>query len=253
MSFSADLHLSDDRITDLVLGLLSAAESEESRAHLRHCAPCEDRFLQACRESEVLRLRARPAIGSFGKPPSPEAAGRWHAEPARAGWRGWVAWGGFAAAAVLLIGILYGLSVRTPSDDLDYWLPVETAPIVARSGAARAPSQFTEAIEAYARHDTRRVVALLQGQTIPEEQEPLQLVLASALVRERRAAEARTLLENLEIETLPLPARDRARWILVAALWQEEDHFAADVILRDLAAHPGEFSDRAGRLLSRNR
>jgi len=156
---------------------------------------------------------------------------------------------GTAAAAILVLATL-GIGRLRTADPLDYWLPVESESAVVRSGDAVADdTAFADAIEAYRRRDTDRVVSLLQSRSLIGRYEPLKIVLASAMIREGRAAEARDLLVAMQIDTLPLPSRDRARWILVTALRDLEEKPAMRTLLDDLASRPGEFSARARRLL----
>ena len=224
-------HISEDRLTDMALKLLDAAESDRALTHLRACAECENRFRDLSHEAELLRLRPHRTQRDTAVLPRAR-------RPA-------VFWAGAAAAAVLLL-VVFALARRQAGDALDYWLPVDAESVVFRSaGPAGGDARLSEAIDAYRRRDTSRVVRLLQQRPIPDGYEPLSLVLASALVWERRHAEARGVLDELEIDTLPLPARDRASWILLTALWREKDRAGAETMLRDLASRPGEFSERA--------
>lgn len=225
-------HISEDRLTDLALKLLDAAESDRALTHLRACADCENRFRDLSHEAELLRLRSHRVPRDTAAPPRAR-------RPA-------VFWAGAAAAAAVLLLVVFALARRQTGDTLDYWLPVDAESVVFRSaGPAGGDPRLSEAIDAYRRRDTSRVVRLLQQRPIPDGYEPLSLVLASALVWERRHAEARGVLDEFEIDTLPLPARDRARWILLTALWRDKDRAGAEMMLRDLASRPGEFSEKA--------
>src|SRR5262249_38496574 len=135
----------------------------------------------------------------------------------------WAAAGASAAAVLLVTGLLWtfrttrpggggGPVVARPGLDLpltphpgsgdgrDYWLPIESERTPVRSGGGADDPALQEAVRAYGRHDSRRVVELLEGRPISDY---LKVMLASSLVWERRHAEARKLLESLDIETLP--------------------------------------------------
>ncbi|MGH9868522.1 MAG: hypothetical protein ACREAA_10215 [Candidatus Polarisedimenticolia bacterium] len=248
MRSAAETHVSDDRLIDLVLELPEPGEQRRALDHVLACPACEKRFQELCRESELLRGLAGPAGITLQRPSTGRAARASHHPPPAARSR-LVAWAGAAAAGILVVAAM----VFWPRNErrLDYWLPVEQERIVARSGSADAANRAVrEAIDAYRRHETSRVVELLQGSAALNEHEPLKLILASALVWERRPDQARALLAELKVETLPLPARDRARWILATALRQSGDDAAARAILADLASRPGELSDRAAGQLA---
>jgi hypothetical protein len=53
------------------------------------------------------------------------------------------------------------------------------------------------------------------------------------------------VLEGIGVETMPLPDRDRALWILMTALARSGDREGAQRILQRLASGDGELSDRA--------
>jgi hypothetical protein len=76
------------------------------------------------------------------------------------------------------------------------------------------------------------------------------MILASALVWQGRNAEARDLLIRWNVDLLPPPTRDRARWILFTARKRLGEDEAASAIARQLAIRPGEFQERAKRALT---
>ncbi|MGH9869337.1 MAG: hypothetical protein ACREAA_14390 [Candidatus Polarisedimenticolia bacterium] len=240
-------HPTDDLLIDLSLRLLETGGSDSVLDHVRACHGCENRFRELCREQELLRLRPRPTMAS-GRLTAPMDTGG-EDGTASEGSR-LFAWGAGAAFAAVVLLLSIELMLRQAGDPLDYWLPVEAESVVFRSENLFGAKRFSEALDAYGRQDARQVVELLEASPLPDESDydPLKLVLASALVRERRYAEARALLEKLDIETLPLPARDRARWILLTALWRSGDLAAAEPIRRELASRQNEFTERASRL-----
>ena len=245
---TVSVHASDDRLTDLAMRLLERDEANRTLAHVRVCADCENRFREICRESEILLARSGPAVVPLEMRNGAQPHGG-EQEAARVRRR--AIWGGVAAAAAIVLVAAVVVGLRRDDGAIDYWLPVDRENVVARSEApAGANALVAEVIEAYRLRDTGRVVALLHERPIPDGNDPLKLVLASALVWEDRPIEARTLLEELDIDTLPLPARDRARWILLMAHRKDGDRSSAETILRDLASRPGEFSERARRQLT---
>ena len=154
-----------------------------------------------------------------------------------------------AAAAILLAALALGWWVRgRGSDPAAYWFPVDREMGTLRTGEPSAEEEvFRRAVAAYRDHDAARVVALLRDRSIPEALDPLKIVLASALVKTGEFARADAVLEDLRIETLPQPDRDRASWIRYAALRGAGRDEEARGIARELASHPGEFAAPARR------
>ena len=222
-------HLSEDRLIDLAAGLVAGDERRELLAHVASCAACEARFRATCADAERARL---PRDAARVRP-------RW----------AWAAAG--LAAALLAVAVLVPL-LRAPAatGPAAYWLPVEAEAIDLRAAPTdRDAALFAAAAAAYRAHDPERVVALLRGRAIPESQDPLKLLYASALVKTGAHEEARATLDELQIETLPQPFRDRAKWLMVAALRAGSHDAEADALVRDLAGRDGEFADAARRLL----
>lgn len=249
MTGSACHHPSEDRLIDLATHLADAREREDALEIVRMCPECEAHFKEVCRRLETVRLGPRPRIedGRIS------LVGR----PARAihgPSRTMVAMAlGAAAAVTLAVLLLWGPGGRSPSDGLDYWLPTDSERMLFRSGSppGTAHAKFSEAIEAYTRHDTRRVVDLLAHEPMDEIAErPMKLLLASALVWEGRNAEAKRRVEELQVERIPVPYRDRARWVLLTALERSGDREEARKILEELAAGSGPFSEQARRRLT---
>jgi hypothetical protein len=227
---SDTIHPGDDRLIDLAASLLPPPVASETLRHLEACAACEGRFRSIGREAERARLR----------PPAPR----------------WFSRGLFAAiaASLLLIAVSVALWTRWTSghDAAEYWFPVDRETVVLRAGAPDAGSAiFQDAVEAYRRHDPSRAVTLLRDREIPESLDPLKIMLASAYTHTREFAKAEATLEDLRIETLPQPDRDRASWILYTALIGNGKTAEARAVLESLAARPGEFAGPARRAIAR--
>ena len=217
-------HVSGDHLIDLARGLVDRDRRAADLAHLRACEACERRFRDVCRESEILDLER--TVGA-------------RAEPRPRRWR--VAWVVSAAAAAALAFVaVFQLTGGGPTDHLDYRLPVQAEPLILRSLPDRADTaSLLAAVEAYGRDDFRRVTQLLDGRELHDELDFLNLFHASALVWTGRDADAETVLGRLNIETLPLPYRDRARRILYVALRRGGKNAEADRIVRELAEEEG--------------
>jgi hypothetical protein len=239
------IHPSDDHLIDLAADLPDPAGRAALLEHLRACASCEARFLELYRVSERLALRPIPAVTAA----APRASGESRAAPSA-----WLRIGSWAAVAALLVtGLLFAPRFlhRRPADGLDYWMPLENERVLLRSADVSDDfARFGEAIDAYTAHDAPRVIALLRGRELAGSYEPLNLLLASALVWEGRNTEARDLLGRLDTLTLPEPARDRARFLLYVALRRDGRQDEARAIARELAAGTGEFAGRARALVS---
>lgn len=249
-------HPGEDRLVDLAAGLLDPEAREALLGHLRGCASCEARLLEIYRGSERLATRAALSMTVSWRTPAVLGAAREGAPaiavpariPRRAVWIGAAA----TAALVAAIAVFPRWLDRHRDDGLDYWMPLESEAVMIRSAEVPVDAApFRAAVDAYAARDARRVIALLDGREIPRAYEPLNLLLASALVWEGRNPEARALLDRLDILTLPEPARDRSRYLLAVALWREGRTGEAKAIARDLASGAGDLRERAQALLAR--
>ena len=109
-------------------------------------------------------------------------------------------------------------------------------------------SVFAEATDAYRRRDAARVVALLEGKSIPESFDPLRIFYASSLLKTGDAAGALMALETAQIVLLPQPYRDRAKWVQIGALRALSRDAEAAALASELAARPGEFSRAARKI-----
>jgi hypothetical protein len=234
-------HLGEDDLVDLLARLNDEACRADRLRHLERCVPCERRLLAAWREAERAGVRARIPVRLL--------SGRGWEEPVPARRRALPA---LAAIAVLVAVLATAALVRFDRGPgpLDAWLPIESEPTLLRSADPAEDEVYAEARAAYARHDARRVVELLGSRTIPPAHEPMTLMLASALLLDGRAAEARSRLEAMDVPTLPQPARDRARFTLAAALLREGHVPEARAQLARLSDSP-EFSERARAALAR--
>ena len=226
---SAGPHPTEDRLIDLAGQLLSLPIEDDTLRHLESCGPCEERFRSICRDAELASLRA----------PIPRRVPRWRLAA--------------AAASLLLaaISIAAWTSWTGRADAAAYWFPVDLETVGLRAGTPSGDGRiFHEAVEAYRRHDPARVVTLLRDRSIPEALDPLKIMLASALVKTGESKRAEDVLTELRIETLPQPDRDRASWILYAALDKGGKRAEALALAEALAARTGEFSEGAKRAVA---
>ena len=236
-------HASDDLLIDLSAGLLDEEGRAGALRHLRGCPACEQRFLEVTRQAERLSTSPLPAALE------PASEARWTRRASL-----------LVAAAVVVIVAGASIVLRGPrADGLDVRLPLDAEASLTRSaidpGAPTAAdaARADEAVDAYRRGDDARVVSLLGDAPIASRYEPLNLLLASALIAKGKPADAIAVLERLDTLTLPQPWRDRGRWLLYVALRREGRGVAAAPILEELAASPGEIGDRARAAAARAR
>jgi len=243
----ANKHLTEDRLIDLLAGLVSNEEQTSAVAHMRECTLCEDHFRMLARERETLLAKPSPRfVGGEIVLPSYEVI---HLRPRilqskRARWIG----GATVAAAAVALAFALHLVGPSPSDAEDYWLPaleeaIETSP------QPGPPTQLQMALEAYEDHDPARALALLENTNAPqpdEQKETLKrLYQASALVNENRAGEAQQILDDLDISSLQEPWRGRAHWVRYLTLRKNHQDNVADEILESLLQDPGEIGEMA--------
>jgi hypothetical protein len=77
------------------------------------------------------------------------------------------------------------------------------------------------------------------------------LYLAGALYSSGKPMDAASTLESLDVDTLPQPWKDEARWLLILSLEAAGSRDAALPILERLARTEGEFGARARARLER--
>jgi hypothetical protein len=220
---SATPHPADDRLLDLAAELLAPGDAQDTIRHLESCPPCEDRFRTACRDVELAKLRRRPVR----RLPVIRVAA-------------------IAASFLVVVALAWWVRAPRPEDAAAYWFPVDGETVSLRAGAPTADEKvYTDAVAAYRAHDPAKVVSLLRDRAIPEVLDPLKIMLASALVKTGDARRAEDVLVALRVESLPQPDRDRASWILYAALRDSGKRTEARAVLDALASHPGEFTDAA--------
>lgn len=235
-------HLDDDQLINLASGLLSGDEKDRCLSHLKGCPSCEKQFLSAVGQREDLRAGGNPEVvgdevvikkrRSAGDGTNVEELGI--AGKRRRAPLGLV--GAVALVAVVLFVLLIPKIQQSPSDPLEYWLPMDRAEALLRSDPLPDPeSNFFLALEAYRDGDAKRALALFEQTTVPESYEPVRtLFLASCLALGERYADAELELEVLEIRTLPEPERRRAKWILYIVLRKQGKDTRADQLLEEL-------------------
>jgi len=225
-------HPSDDAIVDLAHGLAPEAARAEMLGHLKSCPACERRMVDAWRDREIARAGT-------------EGAGRSRVRRRRTLWITLAAAASIAAIALLMPS-------RRPPLLAPDWLSFEATESMARGGAACGPGPLAaDAVAAYRGKDAARVVALLDGRELPAACDPLRLLLASALLHANEPARSLQVLDALDAEILPQPARDRGRWIRALALDGLGRREEALEVLRGLASRPGEFQEKAAGALHR--
>jgi len=242
------MHISEDRLIDLLGGLLSEQEEAASLAHLRDCELCENHFRMLVQERETLRSKPAPRVvgGEIMLPRYEVIQGTasrvLHSRRVR-----WIG-AATAAAAVVTIVIATQFFGPSPSDALDYWLPSPPEEIASDPNAG-PPTQLQMALEAYRDHDPARALALMENvgpQKKIESAETIgQLYHVSALLNDNRTAEAQQILDDLHIEDLPQPWRARAVWVKYVALRKAHDDSQATRVLNELVDEPGEIGDMA--------
>ena len=234
-------HPTDDRLIDLVRGLLPARAAEETSAHLRDCVGCEERFRTFLRDREELRASPRPMLagGRFELPQgSPDTA----AAPAARPWwhRRRILAAGVVAAAVA--ALLVALPTKRFEPGTVYWMPDDFVGSVSRSGTG--PGVDLEPVRrAYVARDAsatlREVGRLDLSDASPAMAATATLYRASALLNTGRPRDALDALSTLEIELIPTRWRQEAMWMVYVGRDATDDPSGACDALRFLAAEEG--------------
>src|SRR5688572_30494292 len=122
------LHISDDRLVDLIHHLLSPEDEKAAMAHLEQCSDCEERLRVLLRENETARA-SRPALTAPKRVILPRGA--------RVGL--------VIAAAIAIVAL--GLFASKRGRPEPYWIPLQFDESALRS----ADSVAVGSSEAFAR------------------------------------------------------------------------------------------------------
>lgn len=240
-------HLTEDRLIDLLAGLLARSEETSAVAHMRECELCENHFRLLGRERESLLAKPAPRfVGGEIVLPRYDVV-RLRPRILRSSRAKWIS-GATAVAAAVVIALATHLVGPSPSDAEDYWLPTPDEPITIAPDPG-PPTELQMAIEAYEEHDPARALALLENTRAPQRDEETEMLRrlyqASALVNDDRASEAKQILDDLNISNLQEPWRGRANWVRYLTLRNTDQTVGAEEILQRLASEPGEIGEMA--------
>ena len=228
-------HLADDVLLDLAHGLLRGEALQGALDHVHACPSCEHRLQEW--QGEVERARAGAAHASHRlRTVSPRrGSARWMWTAAAA-----------AVAAILVLVVMVGREGKPEPEPPRYWLDLGDASALHRiQPHPDEAAAVKAALEAHRRQDPGGVLRALEGAQLSGWLAPVKLVEANALAYEGRYEEAVTALDVADVESLPQPIRDRARWLLYVSLTGSGRHDRAHALLEGLASRPGEFADQA--------
>jgi hypothetical protein len=246
-------HSSDDRLVDLVLGLLPREAANVTREHARRCPACADRL----RLIAASHARATSRAASFLADPeasvAPEALPPRSIRPVprrRAAFAGPWRWLPIAAALAIALGAALlnrpAQWTREPGP-----LPTpETAGITRAADAPPADSIVSEGLAAFAGGDYRRAEGLLRSTSVsgPVEQ-ARRIYLGRVLLDRGEAKEAAEILSGVDRTIVAEPWRSEAQWMLAQSLARSGRRAGADSVLRELARIPNRAGERARRAL----
>jgi len=238
-------HITEDRLIDLLGGLLQGDAESATLAHLKHCEMCERHFRMLVTEREALRARPAPRVVG-GHVVMPEYAPASNVLPFRQRKR--VRWMSAAAVAAAAMAFLLPYLFRpSASGALKYWMPTQEEPaLVEGSHDQNALRELQSALRAYEAHDTERAVELLESVDVPDgdsEADAIRrLYQASALVNEGRSTEALAVLDGVAMEGLPNPWRSRAGWVRYLALRKSGREARAEELLAGEGGDVGQMA-----------
>jgi len=283
-----EAHATEDRILDLVLGLLSPQEREPLLDHLAGCAQCEMVLRNLVAQQERLRgsyrVREKTEGGVAVEPLAP-AQGRDRRGPAthrrseRTGPRSavpsgesrfksvlaslfrpwprtaWVPLAAGCAAGVLILVLMAGPhgGSRNGGNPMVHPLPplgIEQNSVV--RGPSGPLSSAAEGLDAYESGDYPLAVRLLREAHAEGEMETVRRVyLASALAMSGEYPQALFVQKSVEnADGLPEPWRSEFRWTSYVTFSRCARKASADSLLRLLAAESGPVGDRAREVLA---
>ena len=245
-------HISDDRLIDLVSGLLPFDQKELVQNHLRQCNDCERRFNQYVKDREFIRASAPPAFddGSFV---SGTKVRRRPSRPSR-----------WAIAAVAVAALLAAF-IWWPRSSSEYWLSAHFVESVSR-GAPDGGGALEDARAAYQARDAESTLAAIRSIDLADASTTVvataHVYKASALLNLGRPEEAIAALEALELPSwfenkqsdltaLPEPWRSEAMWVIFLAADDVGDNSRACSALQLLKLGTGDHAAKAREELAR--
>jgi len=231
------LHISDDRLMDLVNHLLPAEEERQVLTHLELCAQCETHLRQVLADHETAKSMPGPSTRADGN----GGVALKRRRPRRLGVIVSVA----AAASVIAIAGYIALHRPAPGP---YWIETDFITTLQRGEDELAPPQLTNAFATYARHDAEDAVEQLRYAPVPGDEmlSSLRLLLlASAELNAGQAMQSLSDLEKLGIDTLPPQWRSEARWIHYLALRETGETEIARARLQTLMSEDGKIGQLA--------
>jgi len=229
----------EDRILDLVHGLLTKAEAARLLAEIEGDERAQEFLFESARALERARARGVPA-----RQAPATARHRWPDLVTGVG--RWWAFGACAAAAVAIL-------VVTTSPGPSSYEPLPTAweELHLRSSGS-LDGAMRLGLEAYGRREWSAAGDLLAGATASGASDVLRrLYLASALAFSKRPADALEALEGVPLESVPEPWGSEGLWTRAIALEELGRAEEADAALRRLADLPGAAGERARERLRR--
>jgi hypothetical protein len=235
-------HPPEDRLIDLLHGLLSPTEKQATMDHLAECTECEDLFRTLVREQEMVKAAPGPVIRDgiavLEKAPRSHHRTRWTL---------------VAAAAALAIAAGVFFSMR-PGQPKDYWIQSDAVVTIQRGEDQAASPQLTAAFASYSQHNAREAVQRLRDAPVPDDEmlsSLRSLLLASALLNDDQPKECLVELQRLNVDTLPPPWRSEGRWLEYLALRATGETVKARERLEVLAKDEGKIGARARGELER--
>lgn len=238
---TAPEHVAEDRMIDLLNGLLTEEESRGAFAHMKSCAECESRFAWLARHHETLEARGIPAelTGHRGLATSnaTRRSRRWRLAGAV----------GLAvlAAVVAWVVVMPSGDERAATHPAAYWMPTtdDLRTVRARIDDVEL-EQLAHGIEAYRNRDLESAISILNSVQFGKLENEFDLIrrlyLASATVNAGLYQQAMDAIEPKKIEHYPHPWRQRVRWVLYLAVRGAGESDRADELLELLADTEGE-------------
>lgn len=266
---TAHCHLDEDRVLDLVNGLLPADERRATLVRAAACPDCESLLRSTAATHERARSRAVQQLSLVERPatlrsrdgaveddeatpvPTPEIT---IFRLPRSRWQSWSR-PAFGIAALLTLVSAGTFMWRgqvgnrgTALGQID-WLPSPNPVVVTRDSLpAMADQALADGLVAYRAHDAATTVRRLQDTHAGGALEQVRLLyLGNALLQLHRAPEAVAALQSLHPSMVPEPWRGEALWSLSLAWRATGETSRADSLLHTLSLQPGDIGERARR------
>ena len=242
------IHANEDRLLDLVNGLLPASDRELVLSHVRDCPACAERMRMFAAAHARSHARAAVTLAALPHVPAVVAIGPTPIRSAVRTWpRSWLA----VAAALIVVSVPLAMRISRGPGTLRPVaaapLPLPDASILTRDAdASEMDAAVARGLAAYAHGDlagARRTLG--SASTTGPTEQVRRIYLGNSELLTGDAQRAVRTLRGVNAAVVPEPWLGELQWSLAVALATSGDSAAADSVRRRLALRSDSIGIRA--------